>query len=53
MTGINPDLDLIHFKVFTKFSQILFICSEDMERKQISDIKQKLSGNNPNVDHVL
>ena len=40
MTGNNPNLDLVHIKAYTKFGQNLFICSEDIERKQNSDINQ-------------
>ena len=40
MTGNNPKLDLINVDVHTKFGQILSICSQDIERKQNSDINQ-------------
>ena len=44
MTGNNtknPDLDLVHVKAFTKFVQILSVCSEDIERKRNSDINKE------------
>ena len=40
MTGNNPKLDLVNFDVHTKFGQILSICSQDIERKQNSDVNQ-------------
>ena len=40
MTGNNPKLDLVNDDVHTKFSRILSICSQDIERKQNSDINQ-------------
>ena len=40
MTGNNPKLDLVNVDVHTKFSRILSICSQDIERKQNSDINQ-------------
>ena len=40
MTGNNPKLDLVSVDVYTKFGQILSICSQDIERKQNSDINQ-------------
>ena len=42
MTGNNPKLDLVNVDVHTKFGQILSICSQDIERKQNSDINQGL-----------
>ena len=39
-TGNNPKLDLVNVDVHTKFSQILSICSHDIERKQNSDVNQ-------------
>ena len=36
MTGNNPKLDLVNVDVHTKFSLILSICSQDIERKQNS-----------------
>ena len=59
MTDNNPKLDLVN--VHTKFGQILSIRSQDIERKQNSDIKQdcnsvkilrKMKGNNPKLDLV-
>ena len=40
MTGNNPKLDLVNVDVHTKFGQILSIRSQDIERKQNSDINQ-------------
>ena len=40
MTGNNPKLDLVNVDVHTKFGQILSICSQDIERKQNSDVNQ-------------
>ena len=40
MTGNNPKLDLVNVDVHTKFGQILSIRSQDIERKQNSDIIQ-------------
>ena len=40
MTGKNPKLDLVSVDVHTKFGQILSICSQDIERKQNSDVNQ-------------
>ena len=40
MTGNNPKLDLVNVDVHTKFSRILSICSQDIERKRNSDINQ-------------
>ena len=40
MTGNSPKLDLVNVDVHTKFGQILSICSQDIERKQNSDINQ-------------
>ena len=40
MTGNNPKLDLVNVDVHTKFGQILFIRSQDIERKQNSDVNQ-------------
>ena len=40
MTLYNPNLDLINVNVYTKFGVILFIGSQDIERKQNSDINQ-------------
>ena len=38
--GNNPKLDLVYVDVHTKFGQILSIRSQDIERKQNSDINQ-------------
>ena len=40
MTDNNPKLDLVNDDVHTKFGQILSIRSQDIERKQNSDINQ-------------
>ena len=39
-TGNNPKLDLVSVDVRTNFGQILSICSQDIERKQNSDVNQ-------------
>ena len=41
MTDNNPKLDLVNVDVHTKFSRILSICSQDIERKQNSDVNQE------------
>ena len=38
MTGNNPKLGLVNVAVQTKYGQILYICSQDIEWKQSSDI---------------
>ena len=40
MTGNNPKLDLVNDDVHTKFSRILSIRSQDIERKRDSDVNQ-------------
>ena len=40
MTDNNPKLDLVNVDVHTKFSRILSIRSQDIERKRNSDINQ-------------
>ena len=40
ITGNNPKLDLVNVDVHTKFGQILSIGSQDIERKQNSDVNQ-------------
>ena len=40
MTDNNPKLDLVNVDVHTKFGQILSILSQDIERKQNSDVYQ-------------
>ena len=40
MTGNNPKLDLVNVDVHTKFGLILSIRSQDIERKQNSDVNQ-------------
>ena len=38
--GNNPKLDLVYVDVHTNFGQILSIFSQDIERKQNSDVNQ-------------
>ena len=40
ITFYYPNLDLINVNVYTKFDSILSIGSQDIERKQSSDINQ-------------
>ena len=40
MAGNNPKQDLVNADVHTKFGQILSIRSQDIERKQNTDINQ-------------
>ena len=40
ITGNNPKLDLVNVDGHTKFGQILSIGSQDIERKQNSDVNQ-------------
>ena len=40
ITGDNLKLDLVNVYVHTKFGQILSILSQDIERKQNSDVNQ-------------
>ena len=40
MMGNNPKLDLVNVDVHTKFGRILSIRSQDIERKQNSDVNQ-------------
>ena len=40
LTLYNPNLDIINVNVYTKFSLILSIGSQDIERKRNSDINQ-------------
>ena len=40
MTGNNPKLDIVNVDVHTKFGLILSIRSQDIERKQNSDVSQ-------------
>ena len=42
MTRNNPKLDLVNVDVHTKFGRILTIRSQDIERKQNSDVNQGL-----------
>ena len=40
MTGKNPKLDLVNNDVHTKFGRILSIRSQDIKRKQNSEVNQ-------------
>ena len=40
MTHYNPNLDLVKANVYTNFGEIMSIGSQDIERKQNSDINQ-------------
>ena len=40
MINNNPNLDIVNMNAYTKFGEILSICSQDIERKQNSDINQ-------------
>ena len=40
LTPYNPSLDIIYVNVYTKFGEILFIGSQDIERKRNSNINQ-------------
>ena len=40
MTGNNPKLDFVNVDVHTKFGWILWIRSQDIERKRNSDVNQ-------------
>ena len=40
MTGNNPKLDLVNVNAHKKTGQILSICFQGIERKQISDVNQ-------------
>ena len=40
MKGNNPKLDLVNADVHTKFGRILSMRSQDIERKQNSDVNQ-------------
>ena len=40
MTGNNPKLDLVNVDGHTEFGRILSIRSQDIERKQNSDVNQ-------------
>ena len=56
MTGNYHKLpvDLINIDAHTKFGLIMSIRSQDIERKQNSDLKslRKMTGNNPKLDLV-
>ena len=40
MTGNNPNQDLVNINGYTKFGEVLSICSKDIERKRNSGINQ-------------
>ena len=40
ITSNHPDVDIVSMYAYTKFGEILSICSPDMECKQNSDINQ-------------
>ena len=40
VTGNNPNLDIVNINAYTKFGEIVSICSTDIEWKQNSDINQ-------------
>ena len=40
MTIYNTNVDLVNDNVYTKFGQILFIHSQDIEQKLNSDVNQ-------------
>ena len=42
MTGNNPKLDLVNVDAHKKIGKILSICSQDIDRKQNSDVNQGL-----------
>ena len=39
-TGNNPKLDLVNVDAHKKIAKILSICSQDIKRKQYSDVNQ-------------
>ena len=41
MTGNNLNLEFVNINAYSEFGQILFICSQDIERKQKSDINHR------------
>ena len=41
MAGNTPNLDLVNINAHLKVGQIMSICSQDIERKQNSDISQE------------
>ena len=38
----NPNIELVNINAYAKFGQIPSICSQDIERKWITDITQGL-----------
>ena len=36
----NPNLDLVNIKAYTKFGEILLICSQDIKRKPNFGVNQ-------------
>ena len=41
MTGNNHSLDIVNINAYIKFSEILSICSQEIEQKRNSDIYQR------------
>ena len=41
ITGNNPNLDIVNRHAYTKFGEILSICSQDVERKRIFGLNQR------------
>ena len=41
LTYNNPNLDLVKVNAYAKFDQIPSICSQDIERKQNSDVNKR------------
>ena len=39
-TRNNPNLDPVNMNAYTKFGEILSVCSQDIERNRNSDINQ-------------
>ena len=40
ITGNNPNLDVVNINAYIQFGEILYICSQDIERKRNSDINK-------------
>ena len=58
ITVNNPNIEIVNINAYTKFGEILSICSPDIECKRKSDIDQghnsvtnmqKMTANNPNL----
>ena len=61
MMFYNPNVDLVHDYVFTKFGKILSIHSQDIEQKPVSDVNngcnsvanlRQMMLYNPNIDLI-